>query len=86
MFLTAGQAFINEHYDESERGTAMGVYSTTGSIGVTAGPFALGAIADLLGLKSVFWLTGLLALLGIALFLYASSRPNPARVASRAGS
>lgn len=80
IFLTSGQSFINEHFGESDRGTAMGVYSTTGSISATAGPFVLGAIADLWGVRSVFWLTGTLVLVGIGVFLYTSSRVGPARV------
>jgi MFS family permease len=69
MFLTAGQAFIAEHFTESDRGAALGVYGTTGSIGSTAGPVVLGAAADLWGLRAVFWLTGALVLVGIAVLL-----------------
>lgn len=74
MFLTAGQAFIAEHFAESERGAALGVYGTTGSIGSTAGPVVLGAVADLWGLRAVFWLTGALVLVGIAVLLIMSYR------------
>ena len=77
MYLTAGQAFITENFAQSERGTAMGVYSMTGSIGSTAGPFVMGAVGDALGLKSVFVMTGILVFVGILVFLYASSRPSP---------
>jgi len=74
MFLTAGQAFIAEHFTESDRGAALGVYGTTGSIGSTAGPVVLGAVADLWGLRAVFWLTGALVLVGIIVLLYTSYR------------
>lgn len=79
IFLTSGQSFINEHFGESDRGTAMGVYSTAGSISAAAGPFVLGAVADLWGLRSVFWLTGAIVLMGIVVFLYTSSRSDSAR-------
>lgn len=70
MYLTSGQAFITENYSDTDRGTALGVYSMTGGIGSTLGPFILGAVADLWGLQSVFWITSLMVLMGIILFLY----------------
>jgi MFS family permease len=79
IFLTSGQAFITGAFDGSERGTAMGVYSMTGSIASTAGPFLFGAVADVWGLRSVFLLAGALVFLGILVFLYARSRPSPRR-------
>ena len=79
MFLTSGQAFVTEEVDEADRGAAMGVYSTTGSIASTAGPFLLGAVAALWGLRSVFWFTGALVGVGILAFLYLSSRSTTSR-------
>jgi MFS family permease len=79
MYLTAGQTFITDQFDASERGTAMGVYSMTGSIASTAGPFLMGAVADLWGLRAVFWLTSGLVILGIALILYINSRYGTTR-------
>jgi MFS family permease len=79
IFLTSGQAFITENFAESDRGAAMGVYSMTGSIAATAGPFVLGAVADLWNLRAVFWITGAAVLLGILVFLYAGSRPSAGR-------
>jgi len=78
MYLTAGQAFITQRFGESERGTAMGVYSMTGSIGVTVGPLVLGAVADLWGLKSVFWVTGIVVALGIGAILAIMTRERAA--------
>jgi MFS family permease len=78
MFLTSGQTFVTEQVDEADRGAAMGVYSMTGSIASTAGPFLMGAVAALWGLRSVFWFTGALVFVGILAFLYLSSRPGPA--------
>lgn len=67
MFLTAGQAYVTEHAADSERGTAVGLYSTAASLGSTAGPLLLGLAAQHWSLSAVFWLTGLFALLGTAL-------------------
>lgn len=74
MFLVSGAAFINGHFPESDRGTAMGIYSMTGSIAATVGPFVLGAVADEWGLRAVFWLAGAIALVGIVVFLTVGSR------------
>ncbi len=78
MYLTAGQAFITQRFDESQRGTAMGLYSMTGSIGATLGPLLLGAVADLWGLRAVFLSTGILVALGIGAILYIASRERAA--------
>jgi MFS family permease len=85
IFLTSGQAFVTGAFDGSERGTAMGVYSMTGSIASTAGPFLFGAVADIWGLRSVFLLAGALVFLGILVFLYARSRPSPCRLSNAEG-
>jgi MFS family permease len=82
MYLTAGQAYITEQFPEEDRGTAMGVYSMTGSISSMIGPFAFGAIADAWGLNIVFVLTGIIVFLGIVVILIASAREQ--RVARRA--
>jgi len=74
MFLTAGQAFVTGHATESRRGAAIGVYSTAGSVGSTAGPFVLGLVADAWGLAAVFQVTGALVFLGIGGLWYLRSR------------
>jgi MFS family permease len=74
MFLASGHTFVAEHSTESNRGTATGIYSTAGSMGVVLGPFALGPVADFWGLDTVFWLTGALVFLGIVVILYMSYR------------
>jgi MFS family permease len=74
MFLTSGQAFIAEHFTESNRGAAMGVYGTTGSVGSTVGPLIMGAAADLWGLNAVLWLAGALVFVGIVVLFYVSYR------------
>ena len=74
MSLTAGQAFVTEQSTGSDRGTAMGIYSTAGSVGSTAGPFVLGFVADLWGLAAVFQVTGALVFIGIGVLWYMSLR------------
>jgi len=74
MFLTSGQAFVTEHSVESERGTAIGVYSMAGSIGTTAGPFILGLIADGWGLAPTFRVTGVMVFMGLVVLWYMSRR------------
>lgn len=68
-FLTSGQAFIAEKFTASERGAAMGVYGVAGSVGSAFGPLALGPIADHWGITTVFWLTGVLVLMGILVLI-----------------
>jgi len=75
MYLVSAQTFVTARFDESERGTAMGVYSMTGSIASLAGPFALGAVADTWGLRTVFLVAGGMVFLGIFVFLYLVKRP-----------
>ena len=74
MYLTSGQAYITEQFPEADRGTAMGVYSMTGSISSMIGPFAFGAMADVWGLNIVFVVTGCIVFLGIALILFTNAR------------
>jgi len=73
MFLTSGQAFVIEHSTETDRGTAIGVYSMAGSIGGTVGPLIFGIVANIWNLASVFQVTGLLVMLGIVALGIASA-------------
>ena len=68
-FLTSSQAFVSENTIEATRGAAIGFYSMTGGLGQTLAPVALGIVADLLGLRAVFFVTcglGLMALAAMA--------------------
>jgi len=76
--LTSGQAFVTERSTESDRGTALGVYSTAGSLGGAAAPFVLGFIADLWGLAAVFGVTGVLVFVGIGVLWYLDLRQRRA--------
>ncbi|MBI5029055.1 MAG: MFS transporter [Chloroflexi bacterium] len=73
MFLTSGQAFVIEHSTEADRGTAIGIYSMTGSIGATLGPFVFGVVANLWGLAMVFQVTGLLVMGGIVALVFVNA-------------
>ncbi|MEN6480543.1 MAG: MFS transporter [Anaerolineales bacterium] len=77
MFLTSGQAFVTHQFSDEMRGTAVGVYSTAGGIGSTGGPFLLGVIAEVWGLRPVFWTMAVLIVLGIAIIL-AVAQPSAA--------
>ena len=70
MFLTSGQSFVTGQYSEANRGTAIGVYNATGSIGMTAGPLILGIVAEWWGLIAVFQVTAVMVLAGIGAMAY----------------
>ena len=59
------------------RGTAMGVYQAVYAIGMFAGPVVAGAVAGVAGIDSVFYLSGVLALVGGSL-LYFKKGARPA--------
>ena len=74
VLLTAGQACVTEHSPEGERATVVGFYSGAGSIGSAAGSLAMGVVAQVWGLPTVFRATGVLVGLGIAVLLWAALR------------
>jgi MFS family permease len=76
MFLTSGQTFVTQHAPDSDRGTAIGIWSTAGSVGATAGPFVLGLIADGWGIATVFRVTGAMVSIGVALLWSMSLRQH----------
>jgi MFS family permease len=84
MFLTSGQAFVTEHSSASDRGTAMAVYSTAGSIGATVGPLILGFIAEAWGLTAVFRFTAILVFIGVCALWYISFRKQTVPVSDSA--
>jgi MFS family permease len=86
-YLASSQAYVAEHTVEATRGAAIGFYSMTGGLGNALAPLALGVVADLFGLGTVFFVTGglgVLALITIAcLSLRAPGRASaPERVES----
>ena len=54
IFLTAGQAHVTQLSAEEDRGAAVGVFSTVGSMGATVGPIVLGFFAGWFGLAVAF--------------------------------
>lgn len=65
LFLTAGQITVASQANESNRGAVVGVYMAAASVGDSLAPFFLGLIADWLGIVTVFYVVGGLALLGV---------------------
>ncbi len=68
-YLVSGQSYVADRTDVANRGAAVGLYSTAGSVGGTVGPLALGFAADAWGLSSVFTVTAWTLTVGLALSL-----------------
>ncbi len=65
LFLTAGQITIASQANESNQGAVVGVYMAATSAGDSFAPLFLGLIAEWLGIVTVFYVAGGLALLGV---------------------
>jgi MFS family permease len=65
LFLTSGQTTVAEHAHESSRGAALGMYMAAASVGDSVAPLFLGLAADRLGITSVFYIVGSLAVAGV---------------------
>ncbi|WP_426454136.1 MFS transporter [Paenibacillus sp. S-38] len=59
-----------DHIDERKRATAMGFYQAVYAVGMFAGPFVAGTLNEWSGLKSGFYLAGLLGAAAAGLTLY----------------
>lgn len=70
MFLTAGPAYITEHSTPTMRGSAIGVYSTAGSLGSTFSPVLLGIVAEYSGVQIAFRVTGVLIFTGLLMMVW----------------
>ena len=68
-YLVAGQSYIADQTTAENRGTAVGLYSMASSIGGTAAPAVLGALAARWGLPIVFTTTGWLMLAGLVVIV-----------------
>lgn len=66
-YLVSGQTYIADRTEMANRGTAVGLYSTAGSLGGTIGPLTLGIVAGFGGLSAVFSVTGWTLAVGLAL-------------------
>ncbi|GIK42850.1 MAG: multidrug resistance protein [Chloroflexota bacterium] len=65
LYLTSGQTTVAEHADPSSRGAALGMYMAAASVGDSVAPFFLGIVADRLGIITVFYVVGGLAVVGV---------------------
>jgi MFS family permease len=79
VFLTAGQAFVTQYAAPHVRGAALGAYSMAGGLSIALSPFLLGAVADWLGLSTVFYGMGIILLLGALTLAFAFPRALAAR-------
>ena len=68
-YLVAGQTFVADRTTVENRGTAVGLYAMAGSVGATAAPASLGAVADRWGLAAIFGTTGALLAVGIVVIV-----------------
>lgn len=64
-YIVSGQTFVADRTTSENRGTAVGLYAMAGSIGATAAPAGLGAVADRWGLAATFGSTGVLVAVGV---------------------
>lgn len=74
--LTVGQAAVTEVAGESERGAAIGLHGTAGSLGATVSPMLLGALAEVTSIEAVFQITTALALVALGLVWFALGRKH----------
>ncbi len=83
-FLASAQAYIAEHTVEATRGAAIGFYSMTGGIGNTLAPLALGVVADIFSLVTVFYVSSALVLIGLVAMCWIWFRmPQPSAVSGQ---
>ena len=75
-YLVAGQTFVADRTTVENRGTAVGLYAMAGSIGATAAPAGLGAVADRWGLAATFGTTSALLAVGIVVFIVGLTLPR----------
>jgi EmrB/QacA subfamily drug resistance transporter len=71
VLLPATQGIIISHFPPHERGKAMGLYVSIGSIFLALGSLIGGSLTTYLSWRYVFWINLPIAALGLALTLYA---------------
>lgn len=77
MFLTSGQVFVAQHSSAETRGSAVGVYSTAGSLSAALGPLVQGLVANQWGVRAVFGTTALAVAAGLLAVSYLYTRIAP---------
>lgn len=63
MFMANGMALISIHFDKAVQGRAFGIISSAIAVASITGPVVGGAIADLWGWRSVFFILALMAMI-----------------------
>jgi len=69
LYPTVSAMIIDRALDD-ERGTAMGAFNMSFSIGINFFAFALGLIARDYGFSRMYWATGIFMILGCIIFIY----------------
>ncbi|MBD3107852.1 MFS transporter [Bacillus sp. AGMB 02131] len=74
-FIPAAVILVASQTPDEESGRALGLLSTGGVAGTLIGPVIGGLLADLVGFRQVFWITGALLLISfiVSLFLVETS-------------
>lgn len=72
---TASPKAVSEWFPASERGIAVGLYSSGGAVGATIAPVMVALIADKFGWRWVFAVTPFVALLWLFLWLWLYKSP-----------
>lgn len=67
LFMTAGQCLVAADAPTERRGGAIGSFAATGALGETIGALSAGVLADVVGIRAVFLLGGLLLFLCVPL-------------------
>jgi MFS family permease len=69
LYFTIGQTMLTSYAGVASLGAAMGTFSMMTGIGGSLLPFFLGIAADGFGLASIYYLTGLLLIVGVILLI-----------------
>jgi len=82
-FVAATNALVSASIPRDRLGTAMGILQSSLTAGGIIGPLIGGALADEIGFRWVFLITGLMCWAGTAVVLVAAKEPPVARSAER---
>lgn len=73
MVMPTSSAIISTHFSKAERGKAIGIYTSTGSLFFALGPLIGGFLTQVVSWRAIFWLNIPMA----SLSLYTASRYIP---------
>lgn len=77
-FIPAATILVASQTPSEESGRALGVLSTGGVAGMLIGPVIGGLLADLIGLRQVFWITGMMLFITFSICLFVKEIKKPA--------